>query len=272
MTPDILKRLTYSKYLIRRAKFLQEAGNELSSAEAVLAAHDAAEMLMRVVIDHLGINPSDKFMDFWKLVKDKTGSDPPHKGAMDRLNNLRVGFKHKGNLPNSGVVADLMPSVAAFCAESAEQFLKVDYESVSLIDLIPNAEARDKVKEAEKAKAEGKIPDALLALGIAFDKLHDEVRKRESLGLIPQPYGRHDWDPHRDRAFRQVIETVNMLILGIHPPKLHRFSVSTPTRTYATSGAMQVMWTHDAGKLGTDDYNFCHQFVIDFALRVVSSS
>lgn len=149
--------------------------------------------------------------------------------------------------------------------------MKVDYESISLIDLIPIAEARDKVKDAEKAKAEGNIPDALLALGIAFDKLRDEARKRDSLGLIPQFYGKHDWDQGLDRVVRQVIDTVNMLILGIHPPKLHRFSVSTPTRNYATSGAMEVLWTHDPNRLGTDDYDFCHQFVIDFALRLASS-
>ncbi|MDR3678118.1 MAG: hypothetical protein P4N24_21735 [Acidobacteriota bacterium] len=271
MTPDKLKRLTYSKYLFRRAKYFQQLGNELSSAEAVLAAHDAAEMLMRVITDHLGASPADKIMDFWKLVKDKTGSEPPHKGAMDRLNNLRVGFKHKGNLPNSSVVADLMPSVAAFCAESAEQYLGVDYESVSLIDLIPNAEARDKVKEAEKAKAESNIPNALLALGIAFDKLHDEARKRDSLGLIPQFHGRSDVDQAHIRAVRQVIDTVNIMILGIHPPRLRRFSASTPIRTYAMSGAMQVSWPYDPGRLGSDDYDFCHQFVIDFALRLAGS-
>ncbi len=270
MTPDKVKRLTYSKYLFRRAKSFQQIGNELSSAEAVLAAHDAAEMLMQVICDHLGINSSDNFMKFWEIVRAKTDSEPPHKSAMDRLNNLRVGFKHKGNLPNSSVVADLIPSVAAFCAESTEQYLKVDYESVSLIDLIPYAAVRDKVKEAEKARADGNIPNALFALGIAFDNLRGEAHKRDSLGLIPQFYGTHDWGQGLDRPLRQIIDTVNMLILGIHPPKLHRFSVSTPTRTYATSGAMQAIWTHDPTKLGTDDYDFCHQFVIDFALRLAS--
>ncbi len=46
MTADLIKRLIYSKYLLKRAKALQQTGNELSSAEAVLTAHDGAEMLL----------------------------------------------------------------------------------------------------------------------------------------------------------------------------------------------------------------------------------
>jgi hypothetical protein len=272
MIPDYVKRVTYSKYLLARAKFLHKEANELSSAEAVLVMHDAAEMLMRVITDHLGVNPSDKFMDFWKLVKDKTGSEPPRKGAMDRLNNLRVGFKHKGNLPNSNVVADLIPLVTDFCTETAEQYLGIDYEAMSLTDLIPNSQARDKVREAEKAKADGDIPRALLALGVAFDTLHYEAYKRDSLGLISKVSGRYDWDHGAAVAINKVVETVNMLILGIHPPKLRRFSVCTPIRTYAESGAMQVVWTHDPNRLSAGDYEFCHQFVIEFALRLVLSS
>jgi hypothetical protein len=271
MTPDSVKRLSYSKYLLRRGKSLQQAGNELSSAEAVLAAHDSAEMLMRVITDYLGASPPEKFMDFWKVVKDKTSSEPPHKGAMDRLNSLRVGFKHKGNLPNSGVVADLMPSVAGFCAECTEQYLGVDYETVSLSDLVLNEEARDKVKEAERAKAEGNLPDALLALGITFDKLHDEAREKHKLGLIRRPRpSRFESDRAWIRPVQQLVDTVNMLVLGIDPVRLRRFSASTPIRNYASSGAIELIWPADPGTLVAEDYDFCYQFVIDFALRLAS--
>ncbi len=228
---------------------------------------------MRVITDHLAAGPAVKFMDFWRIVKEKTQTEPPHKGAMDRLNGLRVNFKHKGNLPNPSVVADLMPSVAAFCAESAEQYLEVKFESASLADLIQNAQAREKVKEAERVNAEGKIPDALLALGIAFDKLHDEARKKYALGLIQQSYwqrlDRHD---RVMRPLQQAIDTVNMMTLGIEPARFRRFSASTPARSYSVSGNMQVTWRAHTARLGTEDFDFCHQFVIDFALRLGRSA
>ena len=287
-SPDLVKRLIYSKYLLNRARLLQQERNDLASAEAVLAAHDSVEMVMRVVTDFLRTNPAPDFMKFWKVIKEKSGTEPPHKNAMDRLNNLRVGFKHMGNLPNPSVVTDLMPSVAAFCADVTAQYLGHDYETVTLTDLIQNAAAREKVKEAEKAKAEGNIPDSLLGLGVAFDKLRDEARKKHSWGLIQQSYwdrldrvhvgGRYNRElaaalnlDKLGKPVQQVIDTVNMLILGIDPVRFRRFSASTPGRSYAASGVMQSMWLRDPKALGVEDFDFCHQFVVDFALRLVSS-
>ena len=209
-------------------------------------------------------------------------------GAMDRLNNLRVGFKHKGNVPNPAVVAELMPSVAAFCLAATSQYLGIDYETVRLADLIQNAEAREKVKEAEKAKTESNIPGGLLALGVAFDKLRDEAGRKHSWSLIQQGYwervGRVRAIGRYDRALvaglnlgelakviRQVIETVNMLVLGIEPTRLHRFSATTPRRLYASSGVMESWWEDDPKAFGKEDFDFCHQFVIDFALRLASA-
>jgi hypothetical protein len=90
LSPDLLKRLTYSKYLLRRAKELRGRGDELSSAEAILAAHDSAEMLMRVITDFLGTKSEQEFMKFWQSVQDKTGTAPPHKGQMERFNKVRT--------------------------------------------------------------------------------------------------------------------------------------------------------------------------------------
>jgi hypothetical protein len=42
VAPDLIRRITYSKYLLRRATFLQREGNELATAEALLFAHDGA--------------------------------------------------------------------------------------------------------------------------------------------------------------------------------------------------------------------------------------
>ena len=68
LSPDLIKRLTYSKYLLHRAQQLYEQRAELSVAETVLTMHDAAEMLMGVVTDHLGISPNYAFMEFWSKV------------------------------------------------------------------------------------------------------------------------------------------------------------------------------------------------------------
>lgn len=254
LSPDLLKRLIYSKYLLRRAASLQREGNELATAEAVLVLHDAAEMLMRVVAEAVRAKPPDRFMEFWKNLSDKTRTAPPHRVAMERLNNLRVGFKHLGNLPNPAVVADLLPVVTAFCHEIASLYLKLDFEAVSVADLIPNAEARAKVKEAEAIFGNGEAQDAFAALGIAYDKLRSDARNK--LGVAVSQHESERWDspfcyawPRNMRDsiealqldkmgahIQALIDTVNILLLGISPQKLRKFEKLTPERFYNPGG------------------------------------
>jgi hypothetical protein len=45
---------------------------------------------------------------------------------------VRTELKHRGILPNVGVVSDLLPIVESFCKEVARQFLNQDYDEISL--------------------------------------------------------------------------------------------------------------------------------------------
>lgn len=286
LSPDLVKRLSYSKYLLRRAVSLQREGNELATAEAVLVGHDAAEMLMRVVTDFLGAKPPDQFMRFWQSVTDATGTPPPHKTAMDRLNNLRVGFKHLGNLPNRAAVGDLVPVVTAFCHEIVSLYLKTDFETVSLADLIPNEEARKKAKEAEQSFASGDKQNAFFALGLAYDKLHKDAREKMGLAIEQGHWDRWDrsfrWSGdaekfakalHLDqmaKEMQRLIDITNLLVSGIRPQEFRRFSSLTPLRQYTMSGSVQAVWRRDWQTLDAEAFDFCYSFVIDFALRLAA--
>src|SRR5690242_6183976 len=102
---DYVRRLVYAKYLLRRGGELLRHRTLLATAEALLALHDGAEMLMRVVGDHLRVKQFHNFMEFWPRVKDVTGAEPAHRAAMDRLNDARNSFKHKGIPPDRTVVS-----------------------------------------------------------------------------------------------------------------------------------------------------------------------
>jgi len=282
--PDLIRRVTYSKYLLRRATSLQRDGNELATAEAVLVAHDGAEMLMRVVVDFLGAKVPDRFMQFWQNVTEKTSIQPPHKTAMDRLNDLRVGFKHKGNLPNRSVADNLLPVVTAFCHEIASLYLKLDYETVSLADLIPNQRARDEVKKAEGAFMNGDAEKAFLGLGVAYDRLRDEVRNTRGPAMLQGHWDRWDSSFHWKGEARQyaealridkmgkdlqrLIDLTDSLVMGIQPQQLRKFESLTPYRSYTASGEMMVNWSGHIPTLDTEAFEFCQSFVIDFALRL----
>jgi hypothetical protein len=279
--PDLLKRTTYSKYLLRRAKELHRHGHELDSAEAVLAAHDSAEMLMRVTTDFLGAKSEQEFMKFWQAVQDNTGIPPPHKGQMDRFNKVRTEFKHRGILPNVGVVSDLLPIVESFCKEIARLFLKLDYEEISLADLIRSSEAREKLKVAEAAKAGGDLRTALESLGLAFDALIREATAKHTPSLLDYRWSAPRVSDHRvqqiidslkldkmSEGVDKVTDTVNMLLLGVDPLKFQKFSQITPLRQHSGTGSVQILWTRDPGILKTEAYEEAYQFVLDSGLRI----
>jgi len=262
LSPDLVKRLTYSKYLLRRAISLQREGNELAAAEGVLVAHDAAEMLMRVVTDSLSVtyDKQDRFMDFWKKVKDPP---PPHKSTMERFNRLRVDFKHLGTLPHPGVVTDLLPVVTAFCHEIAGLYLRVDFETISLADLIPNEEARAKIKEAETSFEKGELEDALLALSLAYNLLFKQAG--EKFGFL-KVQGRDELLPGFTRGLRALVRSVNLLSMGINPIRAQRAAMLMPgiARSPFSDSVQVEVWREPT----IEDFEFCRDYVVDFGIRL----
>ena len=64
----------------------------MSLSVSLLLMHDAVELLMLAVLDHMQIAPKKnrEFMDFWPLVRDSGRQEPPDKIPMDCLYKLRV--------------------------------------------------------------------------------------------------------------------------------------------------------------------------------------
>ena len=276
LNPDLLKRITYSKYLMGRAYDLSQQSSDLGAAQAILFAHDSAEMLMCAIADHKHVKLPERFLAFWEEIKRTTDIEPPHKGQMDRLNNVRVAFKHKGILPNANVVADLLPITRSFCEEATETFFGIKYDEVSLADLIPNDRARQLLKDAEAAMATKNTQEALKALGIAFDILIRDAVTKSKAGIVDKfnfsYFSQQELGSHAQReiskALQQLADTVNMLVLGIDPIKQKKFSLLTPIRQHTASGDVQVIWTHDPEQIDPSACDFCYKFVLESGLRL----
>jgi hypothetical protein len=99
---DIARRVILAKYILERAERVLQVGDEMGASTSLLLMHDAIELLMLAVLDHLKIHvkPKREFMDFWSEVKQAGLAQPPDSIPMQSLNKLRVGLKHNGNTPN----------------------------------------------------------------------------------------------------------------------------------------------------------------------------
>jgi hypothetical protein len=276
MNNELTKRLIYAKYLLKRAANLHADDNELASAGAVLTAHDSAEMVMLVVIEELKLSSFRNFSEFWKLVKESTGKEPPRKAAMDRLNHARVGLKHKGILPNPKVVADFLRTTTTFCEEIARDYLAIDYETVSLADLVQNPDARTHVKKAESSKSNSDLKTALEELAIAYKELDSEANKKhedELIGQIrlPDLGGTPSFEIHElHHQLEQMGAVVDALILGVDLTKYRKFVTIVPVAQRYADNHVEIMWLRDSAKISDSDYDFCYEFVMDFALKMAT--
>jgi Rad3-related DNA helicase len=275
LTAEEMNRVIYSKYLLGRAKALAAEGHEMALAGAVLGTHDASEMLMRVVSDVLNVK-WNQFGEFWSNIESKGLPRPSRFGPMDQLNSERTAFKHKGILPNPAKVPSRLLEASAFCEEIAKDYLGLDYQSVTLADLIQNSGARTKLKDAEAAAARGDFAAAVTDCGNAFDILFAEARQKHKAALVGDiPIDNRDFvkSPATESMkskIQKIGQTVDALILGIDPSRLRKFSETTPIRQRTGYGDVTVIWTRDDSKITKSDFDFCHSFVIASALQLLT--
>jgi hypothetical protein len=278
---DYIRRAVYAKYLLRRAAELQRHRSLLATAEALLALHDGVEMLMRVVGDHLRVKQFYNFMEFWPRVKDVTGSEPAHRAAMDRLNDARNSFKHKGIPPDRTVVSGFEAIIQEFCAELCAKYLDLDFEKLSLGTLISNDTARGFVEESERLFESGAWGDAMNQLAFAFDELYFSARTDTKDVLLQAPSS-NSIPSGLNAAERQIVsiakdfaknyekltDKVNMLILGIDQLALTFFKRSTPHVLRFANGRMELLWKqHRPTPDEEPTYLRCRDFVIEFSLK-----
>lgn len=274
LSADALKRITYSRYLLSRAKSHYREGDSLSGAETVLALHDAAEILMRVITDHLNVHPRYGFMEFWTKVEAAGQPLPPNKGSFDRLNALRVGFKHKGNLPNASLVADFIPIVEEFCREVSQQYLSVDYASVGLVDLIENGKARELIRKAEAHRRDEEWEECMCRLSDAMAELYKETEVKlgtSGVSNLRMPLLRGDAGELMNeviKAIRGLRFELQMVQLGISGTRRRKFNSMMPGRSESMSGRVQYQQWGGRKEICDDDAGYCIQYVIDFGLRI----
>jgi hypothetical protein len=274
---DIQKRLLYAKYLLSRAKQAQTERNELAVAASLLLMHDASELLMVAVTDHLGLAANWSFMEFWKMVKETGRKEPGHKIPMGQMNALRVGLKHKGTLPHAQTVRDLMPRVNAFCEEVTKELLELDFEELSLAVLVADQDVRNTLQEAQKAMNVGEKKDAYLNVRIAFDKLHRLIAS--DVALIKKPRGvkvpKGALPNETTQGLRNLqgvvfdlVGTLNILTLGIDPVSYRFLIANTPAISRTLSGKYQAVFTHDYNDVPDEVFQTCFEFVVEVALNM----
>ena len=136
------------KALMQHAIFHQQSGSKLDMRLALNHAHQAVELTLRKKAEHLGKSPYD-FPAIIKVLKDK-GVKIPYQRQIEELNKTRILTQHYGTTPNENDARRLVFVGRDFLIDFWKAAFQVDYDSISMFDLIRNEDVKKALQEAEK--------------------------------------------------------------------------------------------------------------------------
>jgi hypothetical protein len=298
-------RLAFIRYLHHQS-VQQARPSEPQSSAAVLLLHDAVEAFLLLAAEHLGAAPPREFGQYWDVLspaKLTGGVDLAVKQGMVRLNKIRVNLKHHGVQPGKAAIDQSLADAATFFAANTRLVFGIDYDQVSMADVIEQEKVRELVRKAETANAGEDHVSAMIALSDACELL---LRPRSSNSRQPSPlwFGHNIcWrgaldkvkkalrpsgnargsDIHAgDRQFLAehigaVTETVVALqaaarvtALGIDYAAYLRFVSLTPIHVDTMDGKRAYRAPKGYAPTG-HDVEFCYQFVVSASLRLTEA-
>jgi hypothetical protein len=277
MLPDIQRRIVNAKYILERAARIQSEGNEMSLSVSLLLMHDAVELLMLAVLDHLKLKKKFEFMNFWSTIKDAGHAEPPDSIPMESLNKLRVGLKHNGILPRPQTVQELLPRVRGFFENILKAYCGLDYASVSLIDLVPDQDVRALLHDAQAKFASGDKAGALTNLKVALHDVENPKGKyvpflhAPDKPRIPNEMARAGWEQYLSQLHAFLGESasrMNAAMIGVDPTRYAALRRNTPNVQWSVSGKQTVVMTETYQRISEQDFSGMLDFLIEYALNV----
>jgi hypothetical protein len=251
LSSDQSERLAFIKHVLSAA--LEHAKlPEPFSSNAILGLHDAVELFVQVIAEHVGAVVSKKadFLGYWPPIKERLGADLPLQPAMKRLNQARVGLKHSGIRPTRDQTDDLSSKTVAFFDQTSRMVFGVSFDALSSASLVGYEPTASRLRRAEKLRADGDLQGAALMCALGFEEIMELFRSTHG-DWSRSPFPRLDrlkhfrgaslgneW-PKQDRelashlenvseAFAEIEPVLLMLALGVEYRSFARFKKLTP--------------------------------------------
>ncbi len=295
-----MERLAFLKYLYG-VGIEQSQQPEPLAAASILTFHDSVELFLELSCEYLNAGPENRkksdFMDYFGHVKSVVGNDLQQREAMRRLNDARVSLKHHGSLPSKLSIAAYRANTTCFFEQNTPTVFGVEFNAISLINLVQNVEARANLEKASNFIQLGNRGEALAEISLAFARIINQYTDREkhlatqwlSLNKYNQSFGKiiidnvkvnpaESIEQMRDflfvleRNLEYVQNGVNILGLGLDYRRYIKFKTLAPSVVripHAPVGKEYVTISTEAVQEATlDECNFCMQFVIDSAIRI----
>lgn len=274
---ELIDRLIGSKYLFHRGVDILNRRGPFSSGLAVLHFQDAAEMVLRVIAEHLNCSLKENaaFNQIIDTIDNITNAKIPYRIALNQLNKARINFKHFGLEPKYEYANKFMYDLEGFFQIALSSFLDLDFDSISLASLIGHRRTENFLNEAESLISKEKFRESIAASAVSFAIFHSHYNKE------PERYRRDPfrkfkvedeelqrWADNIDEVIEEQQAQLDLIMLGINLADYTRFKRYTPIVHLSMAGTLQILYGGFGKQIEPNKETalFCHRFVIDTIL------
>lgn len=290
----IIQRLSYIKYLYLKGEE-QARQAEIVAGFSILAFHDAIEMFLMLVYEHLDCGNDKNY----KTIDDYLGNIPhiKMKESVKSLNKCRVSMKHQGQFPSKIDVEKHRLNTRSFFQENTSLLLGVDFDSISLIDLVSFDECKHFLKSAQENRDANKFFECMADTRKAFITMLSEFENSKkywyhSLFNI----GRKPRETYKDFIndvtiknkekykawFEDVNETINdlrdvvkIISIGVDYKQYALFNAVAPQVIILADGSYHIREAeghfYSRVHASKELCDFCINFVVDCAVKFQDS-
>lgn len=170
LTPVVIRRLTVARYLFHLALDNGRAASDVTAHASIQILQDAIEMFLIAVGEqlNLALPTQTAFAQYLDKIGQNIGHDIPYRKKLIEINRVRVASKHDGILPDKREMSGYLQNAQQFFEEATNLIFKVDFWSISLIDLLDEEEEKAFLTEAENQFRAGEYLDCLVSCRRAF--------------------------------------------------------------------------------------------------------
>jgi hypothetical protein len=243
LNQDLVDRLVCAKYTFRRSCELLDRGGPFSAGLSVSGFQDAAELVLRTVVEHLHVPLKDNaaFNQIIDSIDESSPTKVSHRAGLNQLNKARTNFKHFGLEPREQDARKFRRDLEDFFPVALKQFLGVNFEEISLIALVGHRRTENHLRAAERHVEYEDYNAAIEACAVALALYREYLKRDDFERLNLDPFGRYrgsELKPLLDALFRVLTEhqqQLDILMSGINPVDFRRFESLAPRVTFRAS-------------------------------------
>lgn len=274
---ELINRLICAKYLFHIGIGILDQGGPFSPGRAVLHFQDSAEMLLRVIAEHLhcSVKENASFNQIIDSIDNKSDKNLTHRSALNQLNKARVSFKHFGLEPKLEDVSKFRNDLESFFPTATKTFLNIDFELISLTNLIGHRRTENFLNRAEQLIYDGDYEGSISSTAIAFTVFRSHLSTEDRV-YMRDPFRRlkiedskiGNWIDEIEEIVTENQVKLNLIADGISISDYRIFQRYAPNVNLSEAGTYEVICPAFGQPIEpTQEIAlFCHRFAIDSIL------